>query len=126
AVADGDAADRGETTRYEVVLNLATRAILDAIGADGSWPGFLVSGWLAGGALHRTGWVHEAARTFGLLADRVPSMSVADAGWMTLALRRVGLSTEDRLLALARRRLDETQRPDGAWAGDDSPAFDVH
>jgi hypothetical protein len=45
---------------------------------------------------------------------------------MTLALRRAGVSTEDRLLIAARQRLDDTQRPDGAWPSDDAPAFDVH
>jgi hypothetical protein len=126
AVVAGDAAERGEPEPYEVALTRATRTILDAAGPDGSWPGFLVSGWLAAGALHRTGWFYQAARMFSLLTERLPAMSAADAAWMTLALRRAGLSTEDRLLALARERLDQTQRPDGAWAGDDGPAFDVH
>ncbi len=129
AVVAGDAADRGVPVNerpYEVALTRAGQAIRDALGEDGSWPGFLVSGWLAAAVLHRNDWFYEAARILVLLADRVPSMSAADAAWLTLALRRAGVSTEDRVLTLARGRLDETQRPDGSWPSDDAAAFDVH
>ena len=76
--------------------------------------------------LHRTEWLYEAARMFMILGDRVPTMSAADTAWMCAALRRAGVSTEDPLLGPARRRLEETQRPDGAWPSDDAPAIDVH
>ena len=32
---------------YDAALTRAARCLLDALGEDGSWPGFLVSGWLA-------------------------------------------------------------------------------
>jgi hypothetical protein len=128
AVAAGpdEGGDDGAGGRYEVALTRASRALLDAVGEDGAWPGFLVSGWLAAAVLHHTGFFYEAARMFVLLAERVPTMSAADAAWMTSALRRVGVSTEDGLLVAARERLGRTQRPDGAWPSDDGPTFDVH
>lgn len=129
AVVAGDTADRGvpaDERPYEVALTRGAQAIRDQLGEDGSWPGFLVAGWLAAAVLHRTEWFYEAARMMVLLADRVPSMSASDAASLTLALRRAGISTEDRVLTLARERLAETQRPDGAWPSDDAPAFDVH
>jgi hypothetical protein len=111
---------------YEIVLSRAARAILDALDESGVWPGFLISGWLAAATLHRAEWFYESARMMVVLGDRVPTMSAADAAWMLAALRRAGVSVDDPLLAAARRRLDETQRPDGAWPNDDGPAFDVH
>ena len=98
----------------------------ERLGDDGSWPGFLVSGWLAGAVLHKTDWFYEAARVFVILAERVKSMSAADVAWLAAALRRVGVDSEDALLGAARERLSETQRPDGSWPSDDAPVLDVH
>ncbi len=131
AIAAGDAAagtdGAGEVAaRPTPALERAATALLTAIGDDGTWPGFLVSGWLAAATLHRCAHFYEAARMFVTLTERAPAMSAADAAWMAAALRRAGVSTEDALLVAARRRLTETQRSDGAWPSDDSPAFDVH
>jgi hypothetical protein len=115
-----------EGSPYEVNLTRAAQVIRDSLEENGSWPGFLVSGWLAGAVLHRTGWFYESARVFGVLGDRVATMSPSDAAMMTAALRRSGVQTEDSLLVAARRRLEETQRPDGAWPSDNASAFDVH
>jgi hypothetical protein len=104
----------------------ASQAIRESVGDDGSWPGFLVSGWLAAAVLHRTEWFYEAARIFVVLADRAASMSAADAAWMTSALRRVGVGPDDPVVVAARNRLSETQRPDGSWPSDDAPTLDVH
>jgi hypothetical protein len=111
--------------RFALVLSRAARAILEVVGDDGAWPGFLVSGWLAAAVLHRTEWFYEAARMFVILAERVGTMSAADAASLSTALRRVGVSAEDSLLVAARRRLSETQRSDGAWPSDDTASFDV-
>jgi hypothetical protein len=113
------------TEEYEPALTRAARAILDALDENGAWPGFLVSGWLAGVVLHRTEWFYESARIFMMLADRVPTMSPADLASLTAALRRGGVSAEDALVVAARAQLSTLQRPDGAWPSDDSPAFDV-
>lgn len=111
---------------YQTNLERAGRAILDNVDDNGTWPGFLVSGWLAGAVLHRCGWFYEAARVFGVLGDRVATMSASDVAMMTAALRRAGINPEDSLMVAARQRLTETQRPDGAWPSDDAPTFDVH
>ena len=115
-----------ETSPYDTQLTRAAQAIRDALDDTGAWPGFLISGWLAAAVLHRTEWFYESARIQFTLAERVDTMSAADVAWMLAALRRVGADTDESLLAAARRRLDETQRSDGAWPSDDAPAFDVH
>jgi hypothetical protein len=137
AVADKDAREADQDTaspygspgagsRYGDAVERAAAALRDQIDESGAWPGFLVSGWLAGAVLHRTGWIYESARTFVLLGERVRTMSAADAAWLVAALRRAGLSADDTLLVAARDRLSQTQRPDGSWASDDDPSFDVH
>jgi hypothetical protein len=108
-----------------VNLDRAANAIRDQLDENGGWPGFLVSGWLAGAVLRRTGWFYESARIFVVLGDRVTTMSASDTALMMATLRRAGVGTDDSLLAAARQRLTETQRPDGAWPSDDAPAFDV-
>jgi hypothetical protein len=113
-------------TWMDLALTRASTAILNSLSDDGSWPGFLVSGWLAAAVLHRTGQFYQAALMSALLAERVPTMSAADAAWLAAALRRVGVSTEDIVLVAARDRLSHTQRSDGGWPSDDDAAFDVH
>jgi hypothetical protein len=115
-----------EQPAYADALGRAAQAIREALHPDGAWPGYLVSGWLAAAVLHRTGWFYESARIFAILGERVPDMTAADTAWMAASLRRVGVSAEDPLLAAARRRLDQTQRSDGAWPSDDATTFDVH
>jgi hypothetical protein len=138
-VADADARDaeadldaygqspyKPASSPYGDPVERAAAAIRDQIEESGAWPGFLVSGWLAGAVLHRTGWFYEAARIFVLLGERVRTMSAADAAWLVAALRRAGVSPDDTLLVAARGRLTQTQRSDGAWPSDDGPDFDVH
>jgi hypothetical protein len=112
--------------KYDVSLTRASQALRDSLDDNGGWPGFLISGWLAGAVLHITEYFYEAARIFALLGQRVATMSPADTAWMAAALRRAGLGADDQLMVAARQRLSDTQRPDGGWASDDSPAFDVH
>jgi len=126
AAADVEDADHDAVVPYQMNLDRAGNAIRDQVDEGGGWPGFLVSGWLAGAVLHRTGWFYESARIFVVLGDRVKSMSASDTALMTAALRRAGVSPDDSLMVAARQRLTETQRPDGAWPSDDAPAFDVH
>ncbi|HEY7223528.1 MAG TPA: prenyltransferase/squalene oxidase repeat-containing protein [Micromonosporaceae bacterium] len=139
AVADADAqqadpdspspygiAPDGEGSAFRDPVERASEALHERIDEAGGWPGFLVSGWLAGAVLHRTGRFYEAARIFVVLAERVRTMSAADAAWLVAALRRAGVTADDALLVAARDRLSRTQRPDGSWPSDDDPAFDVH
>jgi hypothetical protein len=136
AVADKDAQEAdlaaspygatGADSPYADSVERAAAAIREQINESGAWPGFLVSGWLAGAVLHRTGWFYEAARMFVLLGERVRTMSAGDAAWLVAALRRAGVSADDTLLVAARDRLSHTQRTDGAWPSDDGSSFDVH
>jgi hypothetical protein len=111
---------------HDEVVARATQAFRATIREDGSWPSYLVAGWLGGAMLYHAGWFYEAAQIQVLLAERVPDLSPADVAWLAAAFRRVGMSGDDWLLAAARKRLTETQRSDGGWPSDDGPAFDVH
>ncbi|GAA5192951.1 hypothetical protein GCM10023322_53660 [Rugosimonospora acidiphila] len=111
--------------RAEVVAR-ATQAFRAAIREDGSWPSFLITGWLGGALLFHSGWFYESARIQVLLAGRVPEMSPTDVAWLAATFERVGMSGDDWLMAAARKRLTETQASDGGWHSDDGPAFDVH
>jgi hypothetical protein len=117
--------DLGTRSTYAGAIDRAADAIREQVDETGAWPGFLASGWLAGAVLQRSGWFYEAARIFVALADRVPTMSAGDAASLTAALRRAGIDPGESLLVAARARLSQTQRPDGAWPGDDDRAFDV-
>jgi hypothetical protein len=131
AVAANDVAGPGigldpTSAPYHAVLELAGNAIRASVGEDGSWPGYLVSGWLAAAVLHRQAHFYESARIAVRLAERVREMSPANVAAMAAALRRLGWSDHDSLALAARQRLKDTQRPDGAWPSDDAQAFDVH
>jgi hypothetical protein len=112
--------------RYAAAAARAGEAFRAALRPTGSWPSFLVTGWLGAAMLHHLGWFYEAAQIQLILAERIPGMSPADCASMAAALRRVGLSPDHRLLVAARRRLGETQRSDGGWLSDDGDAFNVH
>ena len=111
---------------YAGVVSAAAHAIASSLASDGSWPSFLVTGWLGAAVLYRQDMFYESARMQAVLSDRLPGMSAADAAWLAASLRRVGLSEDDWLLIAARRRLARTQRSDGGWPSDDGAAFDVH
>jgi hypothetical protein len=111
---------------YADELARAAEAIRGSLRPDGSWPSYLVTGWLGAAVLHRREMYYESARMQVVLAERVPKMSPADTAWMAAALRRVGVRPDDWLMVAARRRLAETQRTDGGWPSDDGEAFDVH
>ena len=127
AVSGSEGSD-GEPTLnpHAEVVARATQAFRAAIREDGSWPSYLVAGWLGAALLYHAGWFYEAAQIQVILADRVPDMTPAEVAWLAAALRRVGMATDDWLLTAARKRLTETQRSDGRWPSDDGRAFDVH
>lgn len=115
-----------ETNSHAEVVARATQAFRAAMRPDGTWPSFLVAGWLGGAMLFKTGWFYEAAQIQVVLAARMPEMSPADVAWLSASFRRAGLTTDDFVLQSARQRLAETQRSDGGWPSDDGEAFDVH
>jgi hypothetical protein len=104
----------------------AAEVIRESINPDGTWPSFLVTGWLGAAVLNRQQMFYEAARMQGVLADRMADLSASDAAWLASALRRVNLGLDDWTLIAARRRLAETQRSDGGWTSDDGDAFDIN
>lgn len=126
-MADADAPEKDLGTRspWADAIDLAADALREQITPTGGWPGFLASGWLAAAVLHRTGWFYEAARIFVALSERVRTMSAADAASLAATLRRAGFGPDESLVAAARERLSQTQRPDGAWPSGDDIAFDV-
>lgn len=112
--------------RYAPAVYAAAHAVLGALRSDGTWPSYLAAGWLGAALLHRQEMFYESARMQGVLVDRLPEMSPADAAAMGAALRRIGISPQDWVLVATRRRLAETQRSDGGWDSDDGHRFDVH
>jgi hypothetical protein len=117
---------RPEDNAHATIVARAAEAFRASLRPDGSWPSFLVTGWLGAAVLYHLGWFYEAAQIQVILAERVTDMSPADCAWMAAALRRVGLGLDDWLLVAAKRRLAETQRNDGGWPSDDGDAFNVH
>lgn len=111
---------------YAGVVTKAAQAIRDSLQPDGTWPSFLITGWLGAAVLHRQDMFYEAARMQVVLTDRLPEMTPADVIALAATLRRVDVSADDRLLVAARRRLTATQRSDGSWPSDDGERFDVH
>jgi hypothetical protein len=115
-----------EANPHAEVVARATQTFRAAMREDGSWPSYLITGWLGGALLFHAGWYYEAAQIQVLLAERVPDMTPADVARLAMTFRRVGMSADDWLMVAARKRLTETQRTDGGWPSDDGPAFDVH
>jgi hypothetical protein len=116
----------GPDTEYAATVARAGEAFRASLRPDGTWPSFLVTGWLGAALLYHLGWFYESAQIQVNLADRVPEMSAADCAWMISVLLRVGISAEDHLIEAAKGRLSETQRSDGGWESDDGEAFDLH
>lgn len=118
--------DRHTRGPYSPAVYAAAQAVVGALRPDGTWPSYLAVGWLGAALLHRQEMFYESARMQGVLTDRLPKMSPADAATMGAALRRIGVPPQDWVLAATRRRLAETQRSDGGWDSDDGHRFDVH
>lgn len=111
---------------YAGVIAAAANAIAGSLGEDGSWPSYLVTGWLAAAVLFGQNRFWEAALIQAVLGDRLPEMSPADVASLACALRRLDIGDDDWLLRSAHRRLAETQRSDGGWPSDEGEAFTVH
>jgi hypothetical protein len=111
---------------YAGVVSGGARAVAQSLRDDGSWPSFLITGFLGAAVLYRQHMFYEAAKMQTVLNDRLPDMSPGDVAWLAATLRRVGVPEDDRLLVAARGRLSKTQRSDGGWPSDDGGPFDVH
>jgi hypothetical protein len=111
---------------YHDTVARAASVIQESLAPDGTWPSYLVTGWLGAAVLFKQELFYDAARMQVVLTDRLPDMSAGDAAWLAASLRRAGVSETDWSLIAARRRLAETQRSDGGWTSDDGEAFDVN
>jgi hypothetical protein len=126
AVAELEAHPRRDApARHGPAMAEAARYVVGRLRPDGTWPSFLAAGWHAAGLLHEQQYFYESARIQLVLGDRLGDMSPADVASMAAALRRLHLG-DDWLLTAARKRLGETQRPDGGWDSDEGPLFDVN
>lgn len=111
---------------YAGVARAAAQAIAGTLRPDGTWPSFLITGWLGAAVLYRQDMFYESARIQLILEDRLPKLSPGDTASLAVTLRRAGVPDQDPLPQAARQRLAETQRGDGGWPSDDGEAFDVH
>jgi len=110
---------------YEDNVGRAAQVLRDSLNHDGTWPSFLVTGWLGACVLHKAEYFYESARMQSVLSERMPTMTAADAAWLAGSMRRAGIADDNWTMQAARHRLSDTQRPDGGWTSDDGPAFDV-
>jgi hypothetical protein len=111
---------------YAGAVAKAAAVLAGALADDGSWPSYLVTGWLAAAVLHGQGRLAESSRMRRVLTRRLPDIAPAGVAWLASALRRLGVPDNDALPAAARRRLAATQRSDGSWPSDDGDPFVVH
>jgi hypothetical protein len=122
SVADADASDPG----YRDAAQGAARYLAAQMRPDGTWPSYLLAGWLAAATLYRQTMFYESARMQVVLNDRLATMTPGDVAQLAAALRRAGIADDDWLLVNARRRLSATQRSDGGWDSDSGDTFEVH
>ncbi|MFY1635831.1 prenyltransferase/squalene oxidase repeat-containing protein [Solwaraspora sp. WMMB335] len=111
---------------HEEAAQAAARHLGEQMRPDGTWPSYLVAGWLAAATLYRRTLFYESARMQVVLNERLPGMAPGDVAQLAAALRRAGLADDDWLLVNARQRLTATQRSDGGWDSDAGDAFEVH
>ncbi len=111
---------------YAEVVARGAGAFRAALGRDGRWPSFLMTGWFGAALLFRTGWYYESAQVRAVLTDRVPTLTTEDVASMAAVLRRAGVPDDDRAMVTVRDRLAALQHGDGAWRSDEDPTFDVH
>ena len=105
----------------------AAEVIAGSLRPDGTWPSFLVAGWLGAAVLYRQEMFYESARMQVVLADRLPDYDrrATSRGWRP----RCAGSAFRRRLAAGRRPRAGWPRPSAATAAgrsDDGHAFDVH
>src|SRR5262249_40591107 len=83
-----------DPNRYAEAVRWATEAFRASMREDGSWPSYLVAGWLGAALLYRANMFYEAAQIQVILVERIPDMTPADVAWLAAALRRAGMSIE--------------------------------
>jgi hypothetical protein len=111
---------------YAGAVAKAAAVIADSLAEDGTWPSYLVTGWLTVAVLYGQGRLAESTSVQQVLTRRLADIPPAGVAWLAAALRRLGVPDLDALPVAARRRLAATQRSDGSWPSDDGDPFVVH
>ena len=111
---------------YAGMVAAAGEAVAASLAEDGTWPSYLVTGWLGAALLHAQGRAPESVRMRAVLRRRLDDIAPSGVAWAISALRRLGVITDDPLLVAGRQRLAATQRSDGSWPSEDGDAFVVH
>jgi hypothetical protein len=111
---------------YAGMVAHAAEAVAGSLAEDGSWPSYLVTGWLGAAMLYAQGREEDSARMRAVLHRRLGDIAPAGVAWAASALRRLGVPTDDPLLVAGRQQLAAIQRSDGSWPGEDGEEFVVH
>ncbi|HLU44177.1 MAG TPA: squalene--hopene cyclase [Natronosporangium sp.] len=111
---------------YAGVVTAATNAIVARLRPDGSWPSYLVTGWLTAAVLYAQGRYEPSIRMQLVLERRLPDLAAGEVAWLACSLRWLGVRPEERLLVDAFQRLADTQRSDGGWQNPDEDPLAVH
>jgi len=122
----GGPLDRRVGGAYAGVVAHAADALAASLAEDGTWPSYLVTGWLGAAVLFGQGRYGESVRMRLVLRRRLDDIPPSGLAWAAAALRRLGLPADDPFVAAARQRLAQTQRSDGSWPSEDGDAFVVH
>lgn len=93
---------------------------------DGRLPSFLHAHWLAAGLWHRLDYGDLSQRVLSYLATRLADMSANNLTWLLTTLLGAGIPASNSLIKDASSILEQFRDPDGHWASDDGPEFDVH
>lgn len=111
---------------YAGMVAAAGDAVAGSLAEDGTWPSYLVTGWLGAALLYALERRAESARMRTVLQRRLDDIAPSGVAWAVAALRRLEVPTDEPFVAAARQRLAETQRSDGSWPSEDGEPFVVH
>src|SRR5262245_9752742 len=83
----GAAFDTGrDDSEHAARIVRAAEAFRASLRPDGSWPSFLITGWLGCAVLYHLAWFYESAQIQVALAERVPQLTPGDTASMFAAL----------------------------------------
>jgi hypothetical protein len=107
-------------------VSLAAGYLRDHMDAKGALPSYLQTHWLAAGAWQRLNWSEAVEQALGYLFRRLIELPSSNMAWMILSLRLAGMPLEHPLINQALIYLEQYQREDGSWPGEDPSSGDVH
>jgi len=104
----------------------AAQFLAHSLAATGQLPGALHTTWLAIGIWHNVHNRTSLERAHAYLQGQLSALSASNLAWMLTSFRVVGIRSDDPLLREGVKRLQASQRTDGAWPSDDGADFDAH